>query len=366
MNCPKKDRTSSCSTIDFSIHQLNVAGKGKGRGRHSKDRFGGRLTWWMLIASFFGAVLSGMEGVEGVPVLVCPYSGSTDRSIRGNFSVPQVGVVDVLDPLPNDGQAVEIQTRKDAICHPMNHPSNGSNALPFNPGNGDITENNGGTAQENCCACAGGNDPIARCSTLAASKCGDSAEYTGDLISSGYFIPCAGQQCDEYDASKRAKQTGVLKKCKALATLSDKSTSRIIDAMTYMKLPLGATICQKGNDANCMYVLMSGTCVVTIQNRKVETLSEFSELDVFGEAALFGTGTKRSDTVTTASDVVEVLVLSGAALTELTESGDVDGTSVENIRQISKDRSRLNVQKRLQRAVTLVQGVNGGFNRVRE
>ena len=138
---------------------------------------------------------------------------------------------------------------------------------------------------------------------------------------------------------------------------------RIIDAMTYKKLPLGTAVCQKGDVANCMYVLMSGTCVVTIQNKKVGTLSE---LDVFGEAALFGTGTKRSATVTTASDVVEVLVLSGAALTELTESGDVDGTSVENIRQISKDRSRLNVQKRLQRAVTLVQGVNGGFNRVRE
>ena len=138
---------------------------------------------------------------------------------------------------------------------------------------------------------------------------------------------------------------------------------RIIDVMTYKKLPLGTTVCQKGDVANCMYVLMSGTCVVTIQNKKVGTLSE---LDVFGEAALFGTGTKRSATVTTASDVVEVLVLSGAALMELTESGDVDGTSVENIRQISKDRSRLNVQKRLQRAVTLVQGVNGGFNGVRE
>jgi CRP-like cAMP-binding protein len=135
--------------------------------------------------------------------------------------------------------------------------------------------------------------------------------------------------------------TGVLNKCKAFATLSDKSASRIIDVMTYKKLPLGTTICQQGNVANCMYVLMSGTCVVTIQNKKVGTLSE---LDVFGEAALFGTGTKRSATVTAASDVVEVLVLAGTALAELTESGDLDGTSVENIRQISKDRSRLNVR----------------------
>ena len=101
----------------------------------SKNRVGGRLTWWLLVASFFLAVLSGMAGVEGVPKHVpdCgSYSGSTDRSSHGNFSVPQVtagGVAD-LDPLPYDGQAVKMQTLEVATCRSMHCPRHGSDALP--------------------------------------------------------------------------------------------------------------------------------------------------------------------------------------------------------------------------------------------
>ena len=106
--------------------------KGTRRGGRSKDRFGGRLTWWMLVASFFLAVLGGMAGVEGGSIPDCTYSGSTDQSSHGNFSVPQVaaGGVAILDPLPYDGQAVEMQTKEGAMCRPRHHPSNGSDVLP--------------------------------------------------------------------------------------------------------------------------------------------------------------------------------------------------------------------------------------------
>ena len=90
--CPK---VCSCSTIDFSIgppsfqhqswNEIKVAptlvvaltdiGKGKRRGKRSKDRLGGPLTWWVVVASCFLAVLGGMAGVEGMPVPDCTYSG---------------------------------------------------------------------------------------------------------------------------------------------------------------------------------------------------------------------------------------------------------------------------------------------------
>ena len=57
-----------------------VVGKGTRRGGRSKDRFGGRLTWWVLVASFFLAVLGGIAGVEGVAIPDCAYSAFHDRS----------------------------------------------------------------------------------------------------------------------------------------------------------------------------------------------------------------------------------------------------------------------------------------------
>jgi len=55
-------------------------GKGTRRGGRSKDRFGGRLTWWVLVASFFLAVLGGMAGVEGVAIPDCAYDSSSART----------------------------------------------------------------------------------------------------------------------------------------------------------------------------------------------------------------------------------------------------------------------------------------------
>ena len=106
---------------------LHVVGKSERRGRRSKDRFGGRVTWWMLVASFFLAVLGGMAGVGGVPIPACTY---TDRSY-GSFSVPQVtaGGVGTLESLPNDGQAVAQQTQKGEIDRLFDYRSQELGAL---------------------------------------------------------------------------------------------------------------------------------------------------------------------------------------------------------------------------------------------
>ena len=53
-----------------------------------------------------------------------------------------------------------------------------------------------------------------------------------------------------------------------------------------------------------MYLLMSGTCVVTVDGKKVGSLKT---LDVFGESALFGEQ-KRSATVM-AKEELQLLVL---------------------------------------------------------
>lgn len=154
-----------------------------------------------------------------------------------------------------------------------------------------------------------------------------------------------------------AKKTNVLSKCQAFASLSEKSSHRIIDAMAYKKLPLGTHLCKQGEGAQFMYVLMSGLCNVTINHRKVGTLSE---LDVFGESALFGQRAKRTATVTIASECVEVLVLSRKHIVGLMNSGDLDQKSIERISKISKGRSNKNLKKRLLQSIKVMKQMNAG------
>jgi hypothetical protein len=151
-----------------------------------------------------------------------------------------------------------------------------------------------------------------------------------------------------------AKQKNVLKKCKAFAALADKSVHQIVDAMTYQKVSPGTALCQEGEVASCMYVLMSGSCTVTKMSQQMGTLAA---LDVFGESALFGQDTRRTATVTADSEFVKVLVLSRQSLMGLIEGGDVDQKCVESIRRLSVIRSDSNRERSI--AVGAVQKVGG-------
>jgi hypothetical protein len=143
---------------------------------------------------------------------------------------------------------------------------------------------------------------------------------------------------------RRAKQSQVLAKNKIFAQLSKDSQNEVIDAMSYQKIQQGTVLCKQGDVACDMYLLMSGHCTVICKDLHMANLYE---LDIFGEAALFGTGDdsdpkgKRSATVT-AEEELEVLVLTRDNLKWLMASGDMDAACVAALNNVAVDRQKQN------------------------
>jgi hypothetical protein len=143
---------------------------------------------------------------------------------------------------------------------------------------------------------------------------------------------------------KRAKQMGALKKCVAFAKISATARDHIIDAMMYEKVVHGSVLCMQGDPANCMYLLMSGSCTVMVNMKEV---GQLNKLDVFGEAALFASGDShdpsrfRTATVI-AIDDLEVLILQGKELTRLISLGDLDQSTIAALAQVAKERKSAN------------------------
>jgi len=143
---------------------------------------------------------------------------------------------------------------------------------------------------------------------------------------------------------KRAKQTGALQKCVAFSKISDTSRDHIVDAMTYEKIACGTELCMQGHKADCMYLLMSGSCTVMVNMKEVGALSP---LDVFGESALFASGDAqdpsrfRTATVIAVVDL-EVLVLNKQELSRLIASGDLDKSTIAALAQLVQERKSMN------------------------
>ena len=139
---------------------------------------------------------------------------------------------------------------------------------------------------------------------------------------------------------KRAKQMGALQKCATFSKISDTNRDHIVDAMTYEKIARGTELCMQGHKADCMYLLMSGSCTVMVNMKEVGALSP---LDVFGESALFASGDaqdpSRFRTATViAVDDLEVLVLQEQELSRLVASGDLDESTIAALAQVAQER----------------------------
>merc|ERR1712166_1510880 len=150
---------------------------------------------------------------------------------------------------------------------------------------------------------------------------------------------------------KRAKQSKVLQNCSPFAKLTEQAQEKIIDKMTYGKINSGEIVCQEGKQAERMYLLMSGQCNVEVDSKKV---SELKELDVFGEAALFGTiddVSTRSATVIAKSNL-EVLVLLRDDLNELIKSGDLDSECIKALQKVAQQRKIQNIKQLKSKANT--------------
>merc|ERR1712166_1693347 len=143
---------------------------------------------------------------------------------------------------------------------------------------------------------------------------------------------------------KRAKQSHVLQNCSPFAKLTEAAQEKIIDKMTYEKINSGEIVCQEGKQAERMYLLMSGKCRVEVDSKKV---GDLKELDVFGEAALFGTiddPSTRSTTVIAKSNL-EVLVLLRDDLNELMKSGDLDPKCIKALQKVAQKRKKQNIKQ---------------------
>ena len=152
---------------------------------------------------------------------------------------------------------------------------------------------------------------------------------------------------------KRAKRAGALGKCPSFATLSKEGQSRIVDMMEYKKISGGKVLCQEGDVADRMFLLMKGACSVTIGEQQVAILAG-GDYPVFGESALFDDeadaislkfkkrkAATRTATVT-AIDELQVLVLKRSGLRALVKSGDLDAGCVKALETVAVERRKAN------------------------
>ena len=152
---------------------------------------------------------------------------------------------------------------------------------------------------------------------------------------------------------KKAKQAGALGKCPSFSTLTKEGQARIVDMMEYKKVSGGKILCQEGDPADRMFLLMKGACSVTIGGQQVALLAG-GDYPVFGESALFddsadsvsskfkkNKAATRTATVT-AIDDLQVLVLKRKMLRSLVKSGDLDENCVKALEKVALERRKAN------------------------
>ena len=135
-------------------------------------------------------------------------------------------------------------------------------------------------------------------------------------------------------ARAKVKKAKALERCKAFATLEAKSISEIVDSMDYREME--GIVCKEGDPAEDLFVIVHGTCEVTIQGMHVATLTE---LAVFGESAIFEENAKRNATVT---GKIKALVMSRSNWNLLLESGVLSPACVDAIKIVREERSNMN------------------------
>ena len=142
-------------------------------------------------------------------------------------------------------------------------------------------------------------------------------------------------------ARNKVKSSRCLEKCPAFSALDQGSLAQIVDAMEYSTVDAGETLCREGAVADKMFVLVSGTCDVSVGGSRVASLRE---LDVLGESALFPDATGksvRSATVRCTSPGA-LLVLRKAELDALVQSGALPPECVSALAAVAEQRRQEN------------------------
>ena len=146
-------------------------------------------------------------------------------------------------------------------------------------------------------------------------------------------------------ARQKAEHTNALQKSFIFSNVDTKSIAEITDQMEYEMYQDEDVICKKGDEATMLYLIISGTCVVTIAGKEI---SRMHELEVFGESALFPSKNGlaiRSATVTSVG-VVQLLSLSKEKFDALVESNTLNENCMKKLRQVLKDHEDADKKKR--------------------
>ena len=152
-------------------------------------------------------------------------------------------------------------------------------------------------------------------------------------------------------ARKKVKHSNVLLRSKYFSNLDPKSISKMIDTMDLVSIEdINHEICRQGDVADVFYIIISGTCNVTIDGNLVTVLGE---LDVFGEQALFQKDkgkALRSATVTTAktgeSGHIQLLALSKSKFDKLIASGTLNEECLKTLKRETARRISINKEKK--------------------
>jgi hypothetical protein len=146
-------------------------------------------------------------------------------------------------------------------------------------------------------------------------------------------------------ARAKVKQTRALEKCAPFASLDAESISTIVDAMEFAEVSGGdPPICREGAPAETLFVIVKGTCTVTIRGQEVARLEE---LAVFGESSLFGgESAKRNATVVAADGAgsVKLLQLPRGKWERLVSSGVLSKACVAALRIVQEGRAEMNAR----------------------
>lgn len=146
-------------------------------------------------------------------------------------------------------------------------------------------------------------------------------------------------------ARQKAKHSNALTNSKIFSDVDTKSIAEITDQMEYEMYQDKNVICKKGDEAKHLFLIVSGTCVVTIAGKEI---SRMHELEVFGESALFPSKNGlaiRSATVTSVG-IVQLLSLSKEHFDALVESNTLNENCMKKLRQVLKDHEDADLKKR--------------------
>ena len=161
-------------------------------------------------------------------------------------------------------------------------------------------------------------------------------------------------------ARLQVKQTKALHKVPAFSGLDQDSLARIVDAMSYRKVPAGTVLCREGEVADEFHVCVTGSCAVTVERCKEGSKTEggfrvgtIDSLQFFGETAFGAEGNaRRGATVTAESKTVQLLSLKRKQFARLVATGVVNRTVISEVHAVHQQREaanqRLQEEKRKQ------------------